>query len=225
MRTEGRSSEPADGSARDVASQRRDPGAGGRNCLAGRRAGAELAAAQERSGRLRPAMLTARAGYCSSPPAERAAFWTLSSFTTTIATSRIINYVRERRRPMPRVRSAARLMARAPTSNHVRVHHSLPGIGIGFAAGGTAVFLTCPAQSVGWLSVPFGTGVALTADELRLLAGRNDPYWGGEGFALAQCAAGALGAVCLGTLFQRRGRRVVDSQQRPLGGLDGSRER
>lgn len=152
---------------------------------------------------------TTYAGYRAAPPAERAAFWMLCSFATTIATSRAINYVGERRRPLPQARGVARILARLPGSNSVRVHHFLPGIGIGFTAGGTAL-LANPAPVALWLSVPFGAGVALTTDELRLLAGRNNPYWGGERFALTQCAGAALGAIGLGTLFHRRGRHGRD---------------
>lgn len=148
---------------------------------------------------------TAYAGYRSSPPAQRAAFWMLCSFATTIATSRAINYVRERCRPTPRTRGTARILTRLSPSNRIRVHHFLPGIGIGFTTGGTAL-LTNPRPVTPWLSVPFGAGLALTTDELPLLAGRNDPYWGAERLALAQFTAATIGAAGFATLFHRRGR-------------------
>lgn len=42
-------------------------------------------------------------------------------------------------------------------------------------------------------------------DELRLLAGRNNPYWGGEVFALTQAAAAGLTGVGWLVVFVRRG--------------------
>lgn len=144
-------------------------------------------------------------GYGRSHPAERATFGATSSFAVTIAVSRAINYVRERSRPMPRVRSVSRLLSQLPRSDSVRVHHFLPGIGIVFATAGSAL-LTRPDGLGRWLSVPFGVGVALTADELPQLAGRNNPYWGKEGFAFAQCAVATLASLGFAADFLRRGR-------------------
>src|SRR5204863_5150753 len=47
-------------------------------------------------------------GYCDASSAERAGFCVLSSFAGTIAVSRAVNYVRERRRPFPRIRGLVR---------------------------------------------------------------------------------------------------------------------
>lgn len=160
------------------------------------------------SARTRRAASTCHAGYRTALPAERAAFWVLSSFATTVAASRAINYVRERRRSLPRTRGAARVLAELSDRNSVRVHHFLPGIGLGFAAGGVGL-MTNPGPLARWLSVPFGTGVALTTDELRLLAGRNNPYWGSQAFALTQSAGAAIGATGLIAQFYRRGRHAT----------------
>jgi len=165
------------------------------------------AAASIISGRRPPsAGLTAaaRLGFERSHPIEQTAFVMTSTFASTIATSRLINYVREQRRPFPRTRHAGRLLTQLSGRNSVRVHHYLPGIGLSFTTGGLAIFRdTAPVQR--WLSVPFAAGLALTTDELRLLAGRNNPYWGGEVFALAHSAAAALTAMGLLFAFVRRG--------------------
>jgi hypothetical protein len=63
----------------------------------------------------------------------------LSAFATTIGVSRAINYVRERRRPAPRLGSWARRADHALGQEQLRVHHYLHGIGLVLAAGGTAI--------------------------------------------------------------------------------------
>ncbi|QFR97389.1 hypothetical protein GBW32_35360 [Streptomyces tsukubensis] len=48
-------------------------------------------------------------GYNSTPGPERVLLGLSTSFAITIATSRTINYVRERRRALPRIRGLTRL--------------------------------------------------------------------------------------------------------------------
>jgi hypothetical protein len=163
---------------------------------------------RQRSTRTARAAAIAVAGYEAAPAAERVIFGVTTSFAGTIAASRLINYVRERRRAMPRSRNLVRLLAELPSSNSVRVHHYLPGIAIGFTTGGVAL-LTRSGRLERWLSLPFGIGLALTADELRLMAGRSNPYWGGERFALGQGAAALVASVGFGIDFVRRGLREV----------------
>jgi hypothetical protein len=153
------------------------------------------------------------AGYRGSPPAEQAAFGMVCSFTVTVATSRLINYIRERSRAMPRTRSVIRRIGHAPRSDSVRVHHFLPGVGMGFAAGGTAI-LVHPSRATRALSLPFGVGVALAVDELPLMAGRNNPYWGKERFAGVLCLVGAVVAAGISAEFVRRGRDQHDRSHR-----------
>ena len=145
-------------------------------------------------------------GYRSAPGPEQVAFVMSSSAALTIAGSRTLNYVRERRRAMPRVRNLGRLVAAVPVSNAVRVHHFLPGMAIGFAVAATSLFAR-GGRMERWLSLPFGVGLALTTDELPLLYGRTNPYWGdnAEHFALAQGAAATLASLGLGLRFLRRG--------------------
>src|SRR5215210_3382034 len=120
-------------------------------------------------------------GARASSPLEQAAFGALTSFAATIGISRTVNYVRERRRPFPRLRSLARLASSGPRASGPRVHHFLPGIAIAFAAGTTGILTH---RRGFWLGLPFGSGVALTLDELPLPLGRDNPYWGHERLAL-----------------------------------------
>lgn len=136
---------------------------------------------------------------------ERAAFGALTSFAATVASSRAINYVRERRRPFPRLRSLTRRVSTVSGSG-VRFHHFLPGIGVAYGVGGTAVLTH---RRGFWLSLPFGSGVALTLDELALLLGADDAYWGSERLALVQAAAAAASAAALMARFYRRGLDVI----------------
>lgn len=142
-----------------------------------------------------------RLGATSSP--ERAVFGALISFAITIPTSRTINYVRERRRTAPLLRSLTRRVRGGPHNSAVRVHHFLPGVAIVLAAGGGAI-LTHERRAF-WLSMPFGVGTALTFDELEVMLGRDNPYWGGERFALTQSGVAALAAAALLLRFHLRG--------------------
>ena len=145
-----------------------------------------------------------RRGYRTVSPTERAAFGMLSTFAATIATSRSINYLRERRRPGPRLRSWARRAYHSPGQEQLRVHHYLPGVGLAFGAGGAAILTRTDGREF-WLSLPFGTGAGLTLDELALLVKRDNPYWDSERFALTQSGAAALAAAALAARFQLRG--------------------
>jgi hypothetical protein len=144
-------------------------------------------------------------GYRDSKPAERGLFGITSSFAATVAASRSINYGRERRRALPAWRSFGRRLYHLPgAAGERRVHHFIPGIGLGFATGGAAI-LTRDDRLAGWLRLPFGVGLGLTTDELGLLLDSSNPYWGTERFALAQCAAASLTATGLAAVFIQRG--------------------
>jgi hypothetical protein len=145
----------------------------------------------------------------SSTPA-RAAFSSLTSFATTIAISRALNYVRERRRRFPRLRSLARHLSSGPHQSAVRVHHFLPGIAIAYATATTAILTH---RSGFWLGLPFGAGVALTLDELPLLLGQDNPYWGHERLSLIQATTATVGATALAARFYRHA--AQSSNDRP----------
>ena len=143
-------------------------------------------------------------GWRSVSPPERAGFGMLSAFAATIAASRAINYGRERRRPAPLLRSLVRRAYHSPGEEQLRVHHYLPGLGLAFASGGIAILARGDGRGVG-LSLPFGVGVALTADEIALLVQRDNPYWDSQTFALVQAAVAAVAASGLGARFYRLG--------------------
>jgi hypothetical protein len=146
----------------------------------------------------------ARVGYRGARPGEKATFLFTSTFALTIAASRTINYAREQGRSAPRLRHLGRLLEQIPGSNDVRVHHYLPGIGLSFISGAIALLRRDDAVQR-LLTIPFAVGWALTSDELRLLAGRNNPYWGGQGFALVQSGVAGIAATGMVVTFVRRG--------------------
>jgi hypothetical protein len=149
-----------------------------------------------------------RRGYLEAAPAERATFGLLSSFCLSIGISRGINYVRERRRTAPRLRSLGRRIYHAPGQERVRVHHFVPGVGIAFVTGAAAIVVRDDGREV-WLSAPFGAGVGLTIDELALLIKLDNPYWKSERASLIQAGVAALASAVLGLRFQRRGRAAA----------------
>ena len=153
-----------------------------------------------------PAM--AMAGYRSAPASEQVLFGVTTSFAFTIGSSRSLNYVRERRRNLPKTRNVRRIIATTFTSNSIRIHHFLPGMVIGFGVGGTVLFAHAGKLERA-VSLPYGLGLALVTDELRTLIGRNNPYWGGEHFALAQGGIAALASLGLVMDFLRRGRGAL----------------
>jgi hypothetical protein len=152
-------------------------------------------------------------GYREAHPAVRGVFGITTSFAVTVAASRSINFVRERRRRLPALRSTARRLYHLPgAAGDLRVHHFIPGIGLGFATGAAAILTRLDGRDR-WLSLPFGVGLGLTADELGLLLESANPYWGTEKFALAQCAAASLGSATLAAAFTRRGLKATASSR------------
>jgi hypothetical protein len=127
-----------------------------------------------------------------------------ASFAATVGAARLLNYVRERSRPAPRLASLGRRLVQTPLTEKPRVHHFIPGFLLAFAVGGAAILRRDDGLE-GWLSLPFGTGVALTFDELYLIVKRGDRYWSSENFALAQCAVASALAAALAANFARRG--------------------
>lgn len=143
-------------------------------------------------------------GYRQVSSAERAGFGMLTSFAVTIGASRAINYVLERRRAAPRLRSWARKAYHSPGQEQARVHHFIPGILLAFLSGAGAILKRDDGREF-WFSLPFGTGTALTFDEIAVLAELDDPYWGSERLAAAQAAIAGSGALGLAIRFHRRG--------------------
>jgi hypothetical protein len=143
-------------------------------------------------------------GFGAAPTAERAGFGVSGAFATTVAMARAINYVRERRRRLPRLRSMARRVYHSPGVSRVRVHHFVPGFLMVLAAGGASILTRSDGREV-WFSLPFGVGAGLAADEIGLLVELDNPYWGGEKVAFAQSAVAALAAATLVMRFHQRG--------------------
>ncbi len=127
---------------------------------------------------------------------ERASLGMLGSFALSVTCARAINYVRERRRPAPVLRSWARRARNVPARNETRVHHFVPGVALAFLSGASAIFTHEDGRGV-LLSIPFGVGVGMTSDEIAVMIERGNPYWKSEELSLAQAAAAALGAVAL----------------------------
>ncbi|MDQ3933158.1 MAG: hypothetical protein M3340_00850 [Actinomycetota bacterium] len=141
-------------------------------------------------------MRAALQGYRDISSPERASFWVLSSFASTIAVARTINYVRERQRALPRARAWRRRIYNAPRSGGARVHHFVPGIALAFAAGGAAVVGRTDGLEP-LFGVPFGVGAGMTADEIALLVDVDNPYWRSERLAMYQAIAAGLGACAV----------------------------
>lgn len=154
--------------------------------------------------RFRRQLAITKLGYSSAPTPERAGFGVLAAYGLTIGISRCINYVRERERRAPRLRSVARRLRNAPRADGVRVHHFVPGMALIVASGGAAVFVRDDRREA-WLAPVFGVGGGLTFDEFALLVDVDNAYWASEPFALAQAAAAGLGAVAIGLHLYRLG--------------------
>ncbi len=151
---------------------------------------------------IRAQVNSALRGYRLVSPAERAGFGMLTSFALTIAASRAINYVLERRRPAPRLRSWARHAYHAPGRQQLRVHHFVPGICLTFLSGAGAILTRNDGREFP-LSLTFGIGAGLTLDEIAILTELDNPYWGSQKLAAAQAAIAASGSVALAIRFQR----------------------
>jgi hypothetical protein len=145
----------------------------------------------------------ARAGYREVSTRENSLFNLLTSFATTFLVVRSVTYALRGRQtvgPFRNLRVGRR-----------HIHHYVPGIVIGFAAGAAAI-LSRDERLEPVLAVPFGVGMGLTLDESALLLELEDVYWSREGLVSVQITLtviAMLGALALGLRFLRRGERVV----------------
>jgi hypothetical protein len=128
----------------------------------------------------------------------------LTAFAATVGMARTVNYLRERGRRAPLLRSWTRRVYHAPGSGQLRVHHFVPGIGLTLLAGGVAIVTRSDGYE-SWLSVPFGTGAGLVLDEIGLLMKADNPYWGSETLALWQSAVATFGGAALAARFYQLG--------------------
>lgn len=143
-------------------------------------------------------------GYRAGPPAERAGFGMSIGFAAAIGGSRAVNYIRERRRAAPRLRSWGRRIYHSPGKDQLRVHHFLPGIFVAFLAGGAAILTRNDGAELRF-GLPFGMGAGLTLDEIAFLGELDNPYWESETFSLVQGAVAAVFGGGLVLRFHRRG--------------------
>jgi uncharacterized membrane protein (DUF441 family) len=143
-------------------------------------------------------------GYGLSLPKERAAFGMTVGFSAALIGARGITYVQERRRTRPALRGFVRTLPRWPGSDDMRVHHFLPGMIMSGSCGAASLLMSSTGLER-WLSVPFGAGVALAVDEIGLLTGRNNPYWGAQPTILRAAALSTVASVALAAVFFRRG--------------------
>ena len=145
----------------------------------------------------------ARVGYREVSTRENSMFNLLTSFAATFILVRSITYTlrgRPRVGPFRNVRIGRR-----------HIHHFVPGIVIGFAAGSAGI-LTRDERLEPWLAVPFGVGMGLTLDESALLLELEDVYWSREGLLSVQITLAVmamLGALALALRFLRRGEQLV----------------
>jgi hypothetical protein len=155
---------------------------------------------------------TAKAGYVAARTVERSAFGMSLGVAASVSSARLVNYVRERRRPVPKVRSAARRIRGVPKDDSLRVHHFLPGLGLAVTTGGAGI-ATRDDRVADVLSVPFGVGLGLALDELGLLFDRTNAYWETESAALLGGGIAALISTALAARFAAAGRAHPESQR------------
>ena len=91
------------------------------------------------------------------------------------------------------------------------IHHFVPGIVLGFGAGGAAI-VTHNDTFKRWMALPFGAGMALTLDESALLLELDDVYWSDEGILSVQitvAVAALMAATALALRLLLRGEQEV----------------
>jgi hypothetical protein len=145
----------------------------------------------------------ARVGYRETPSRENALFNLLSSFAATFLAARGTTYLLRTRQTVGPFRNL--------TVGQRRIHHFVPGIVLGFAAGAVAI-VTRNETLEPRLAVPFGIGMGLTLDESALLLELEDVYWTREGLLSVQITLSLiaiLASLALGLRFLRRGEQVV----------------
>jgi hypothetical protein len=145
----------------------------------------------------------ARAGYRETPTRENALFNLLSSFAATFLVVRGTTYLLRTRRTVGPFRNLV--------VGRRHIHHFVPGIVLGFAAGAVAIVSRDEGLEP-MLAVPFGIGMGLTLDESALLLELEDVYWTQEGLLSVQITLSViavLASLALGLRFLRRGEQVV----------------
>jgi hypothetical protein len=135
-------------------------------------------------------------GYEEAPRSETILFNLLAGFLGSFAVVRLSAWgIRDGWGPFRNLRVGGR-----------HIHHFVPGILLGFAAG-TGALLSDDETTEEWLAVPMGIGMGLTFDEAALLLDLRDVYWTREGLLSVQLSLGATAILSIAILTQRMLRR------------------
>lgn len=141
-------------------------------------------------------------GYAETPRSETILFNLLAGFLGSFALVRLSTWgVRNEWRPFRNLSMGDR-----------HIHHFVPGIAIGFAAG-TAALLTNDETVEESLAIPMGIGMGLTFDEAALLLDLRDVYWTREGLLSVQLSLGATAMLSIAILTMRILRRGERRQE------------
>lgn len=159
------------------------------------------------------------AGYQDVSVVENSLFSLLAAFVATFASARAIAYLLRGRRHLGPFRNVV-------IGRH-HIHHFVPGIALGFAAGGTAIF-TNDDQLQPRLALALGVGMGLTLDESALLLELQDVYWSPEGLLGVQitlAVTALIATLALALRFARRGEQIVLDAGKRLRNAPGHRQR
>jgi hypothetical protein len=141
-------------------------------------------------------------GYEEAPRSETILFNLLAGFLGSFALVRLSTWgIRDDWGPFRNLRVGGR-----------HIHHFVPGIVIGFAAG-TAALLSRDGRAEEWLAVPMGIGMGLTFDEAAMLLDLRDVYWTREGLLSVQLSLGATAILSIAILTGRMLRRGERRQE------------
>jgi hypothetical protein len=144
-----------------------------------------------------------REGYRTTSRGENTLFNMAAAFALTFALTRGTTTL---------IRSGRRLVVLGNLVVRDRhIHHFLPGIALGFGAGGIAIAVRTH-ELDRWLALPFGAGAALVLDEAALLFELEDVYWTEEGvlsLQLSFAALATLASLALAVRLLRRGESTV----------------
>ena len=135
-------------------------------------------------------------GYDEAPRSETVLFNLLAGFLGSFALVRLSTLgIRDEWWPFRNVSVGGR-----------HIHHFVPGIGLAFASGTTAL-LTDNEALEERLAITTGIGMGLTFDEAALLLDLRDVYWTREGLLSVQLSLGATAILSIAILTQRMLRR------------------
>jgi hypothetical protein len=151
----------------------------------------------------RDTLAVVREGYRSGSARENAVFNMFASFALTFGAARGTT-------AMIRSGQGGGVLRNIVIADR-HIHHFIPGLVLGLAAGGTAIGVRRESLDR-WLAVPFGAGAALVFDEAALLLELEDVYWSEEGvlgLQLSFATIALLASLALAVRLMRRGEPYV----------------